>query len=538
MHVDQTQLVGALHFGHIDEAHAFTLGAQFLAGHVVETQHDILRRHDDRLAVGGRQHVVGCQHQGARFHLRFQRQRYVDGHLVAVKVGVERGANQRMQLDGLAFDQCRLERLDAQSVQGRRTVEQHRMLADHVLEDVPDFWTFLFYLLLGSLDGGCQAQHFQLVENERLEQFQRHLLGQTALMQLELRTNHDHRAAGIVDALAQQILTETTALALDHVGQRLQRTLVGAGHGLAAAAVVQQRIHGFLQHALFVAHDDFRGLQFQQALEAVVAVDDATIQIVQVGSRKTAAVERHQRTQFRRQHRQHFQDHPLWLDAGLLECFQHLEALGNFLDLGFGTGFGQFATQFIHHGVEVHGTQQFTYALGAHDGVEFVAVFFHLGQIVVFGQQLAARERRHARVDHDVGLEVQHPLDVAQCNVQHHAQAARQRLQEPDVRNRGCQFDVAHAFAPHLGQGHFDAALLADHAAMLETLVLAAQALVVLGGPEDLGAEQAIPLRLEGAVIDGFRLLHFAVRPGTDLLGGSQRNLDCVEFFFLGNLLE
>src|SRR3546814_1452849 len=83
--------------------------------HVVQAQHHVLRRHDERLAVGRRQDVVGRHHQRARFELGFQRERHVDGHLVTVEVGVERGADQRMQLDGLAFDQHRLERLDARS---------------------------------------------------------------------------------------------------------------------------------------------------------------------------------------------------------------------------------------------------------------------------------------------------------------------------------------------------------------------------------------------------------------------------------------
>ena len=73
-----------------------------------------------------------------RFHLRFERQRHVHGHLVAVEVGVERRADERMQLDRLAFDQHRLERLDAQTVQRRRAVQQHRMLTDHLFEDIPD----------------------------------------------------------------------------------------------------------------------------------------------------------------------------------------------------------------------------------------------------------------------------------------------------------------------------------------------------------------------------------------------------------------
>ncbi|CAM5366019.1 hypothetical protein SGRIM128S_00572 [Streptomyces griseomycini] len=40
------------------------------------------------------------------------------GHLVTVEVRVERGADERVDLDGLALDQLRLERLDAEAVQG------------------------------------------------------------------------------------------------------------------------------------------------------------------------------------------------------------------------------------------------------------------------------------------------------------------------------------------------------------------------------------------------------------------------------------
>jgi hypothetical protein len=226
----------------------------------------------------------------------------VDGHLVAVEVGVERRANQRVQLDGLAFDQGRFECLDTQTVQGRRTVQHDRMFADDILEDVPDHRFLTFDHLLGLLDGGGVAEHFQLVEDEGLEQLQRHQLGQTALMQLELRTDDDDRTAGVVDALAEQVLTETSALALDHVGQRLQRTLVGTGHRLAATAVVEQGVYRLLQHALFVADDDFRRLQLEQPLQTVVPVDDATVEIVQVGGCEAAAIERDQRTQVRRQH--------------------------------------------------------------------------------------------------------------------------------------------------------------------------------------------------------------------------------------------
>jgi hypothetical protein len=62
------------------------------------------------------------------------------------------------------------------------------------------------------------------------------------------------------------------------------------------------------------------------------------------------------------------------------------------------------------------------------------------------------------------------------------------------------------------------AALFADDALVLHALVLAAKALVVLDRPEDARAEQAVTLRLERAVVDGFRLLDLAVGPRQNLL--------------------
>ncbi len=529
MQVRLARLVGARHLAHIGEAHALAFRVDTFARGVVEAQHDVLRRHDNRLAVGGRQHVVGGEHQRACLHLRFQRQRHVHGHLVAVEVGVEGRADQRVQLDRLALDQYRLESLDAEAVQRGRAVQHHRVLADHVFEDVPDLGHFLLDQALGRLDGGGEPQQLQLVEDEGLEELERHLLRQAALVQLQLRAHDDDGAAGVVDALAEQVLAETAALALDHVGERLERALVGAGHGLAAAAVVEQRIDGLLQHALFVLDDDLRRLELEQPLQPVVPVNDAAVEIVQVGGREAAAVQRHQRAQFRRQHRQHFHHHPIGLDVGVLEAFQHLQALGELLDLGVRAGFLEVLAQRLDLALEVDRAQQGAHAFRAHRGGEIVTVFFDLGEVVVLGEQLAALERREARVGDHVGLEVQHALDVAQRHVEHQAEARRQRLEEPDVRDGAGELDVAHAL---------DAALLADHAAVLQALVLAAQALVVLDRPEDLGAKEAIPLRLEGAVVDGLRLLHFAVGPGTDLLGRSEPDLDRVEFLVLLDLLE
>ena len=70
-------------------------------------------------------------------------------HLVAVEVGVERFADQRVQLDRLALDQLGLESLDPESVQSRSPVQQHRMFGDDLLENIPHLRTLPLHHPLG-----------------------------------------------------------------------------------------------------------------------------------------------------------------------------------------------------------------------------------------------------------------------------------------------------------------------------------------------------------------------------------------------------
>ncbi len=58
-----------------------------------------------------------------------------------------------------------------------------------------------------------------------------------------------------------------------------------------------------------------------------------------------------------------------------------------------------------------------------------------------------------------------------------------------------------------LSLGHFNAALLTDHTAVFQALVLTAQALIVFYWPENTSTEQTVTLRLERTVVNGFRLL-------------------------------
>ena len=182
------------------------------------------------------------------------------------------------------------------------------------------------------------------------------------------------------------------------------------------------------------------------------------------------------------------------------------------------------------HLLEVDAFEHFADRFRADLGGEAVlAVFLLRLDIFFFGEQLTVLQRRQTRLEHDVVFEIEDALEILQRHVEQQADARGQRLQEPDMRDRRGEFDMAHALAPHARQRDLDAALFADDALVLHALVLAAQAFVILDRPEDARAEQTVALRLEGTVVDRLRLFDFAVRPGQNLFRARDRDPDLVE---------
>ena len=147
----------------------------------------------------------------------FRRQGDVNRHLIPVEVGVEGRAHQWVDLDGLPLDQNGLKGLNPQAVQGGRTIEQNGMFPNDFLQDIPHDGVLLLHHFFGSLDGGAVSVLFQPIEDKGLEQLQGHPFRESALVQLEVGTDHDNRASGVVHPLPQQVLAEAALLALQGV---------------------------------------------------------------------------------------------------------------------------------------------------------------------------------------------------------------------------------------------------------------------------------------------------------------------------------
>ena len=131
-------------------------------------------------------------------------------HLVTIEVGVERGTNQWMKLNCFSLYQNRFKCLNTKSVQCRSTVQHNRMLFNNLFQDIPYLWFQSLDHLLGILNIVGSTVCHQFFHNKRLEQLNRHLLWQTALINLQFRSNNDNGTSGIVNSFSQQVLTETS----------------------------------------------------------------------------------------------------------------------------------------------------------------------------------------------------------------------------------------------------------------------------------------------------------------------------------------
>src|SRR5207302_8052923 len=106
-------------------------------------------------------------------------------------------------------------------------VQKDGVVLDHLFENVPDLGRDAIDVTLRALDVVSEPALDELPHDERLEGLERHLLGQAALVELEVVADDDDLAAGVVHALAEQVLTEPALLAAEHVRQRLELVIPG-----------------------------------------------------------------------------------------------------------------------------------------------------------------------------------------------------------------------------------------------------------------------------------------------------------------------
>ena len=117
-----------------------------------------------------------------------------------------------MQLYRATLNEDRGECLDTESVERRRTVQQHGVILDNVFENIPNAGFHSLDHSLRALYIMTSVVFHKFFHNERLEKLDRHFLGKSALIKLELGSYDYNRTTGIVYTFSEKVLTETTLL--------------------------------------------------------------------------------------------------------------------------------------------------------------------------------------------------------------------------------------------------------------------------------------------------------------------------------------
>ena len=117
----------------------------------------------------------------------------MNGHLVAVEVGIECSTCQWVELNSLAFDHLWLECLDTETVKCWSTVEQHRMTLHYIFKDVPNYRFLAVDNFLGALYCLHDTALNEFADDEWFVKLSSHIFRYTALMHLQFRANDDNR---------------------------------------------------------------------------------------------------------------------------------------------------------------------------------------------------------------------------------------------------------------------------------------------------------------------------------------------------------
>ena len=141
----------------------------------------------------------------------------MDCHLVSIEVSIKGGTNQRMDLDGATFNKNRLKGLNTKAMESWGAIEQNRPPLYYVLQHLPNLRSLPLHEPFCAFDTMGIAAENETIHDKGLKQLQGHPLRQSTLVQLELRTNHDHRASAIIHPLAKKVLAESSLLALEHI---------------------------------------------------------------------------------------------------------------------------------------------------------------------------------------------------------------------------------------------------------------------------------------------------------------------------------
>ena len=131
----------------------------------------------------------------------------------------------------------------------------------------------------------------------------------------------------------------------------------------------------------------------RRVLQPVIPIDDATIEIVQIGGGKTASLERNKWAQIRRDDREHVENHPLGTGLRVHEALDQLQSLGELLPELFAAGSSHLLLNLVVQILQVRLLKQLLNGFGTHSRDKNIAVLVLRFAKFRLGQELALLQR-------------------------------------------------------------------------------------------------------------------------------------------------
>ena len=253
-------------------------------------------------------------------------------------------------------------------------------------------------------------------------------------------------------------------------------------------AVVQQSVHGILEHAFLVLEQDLRSVLIKHLPQSIVAVDHPAVQLVEVVGCKSASLQLNEGPKVWRNHRDTGHDHVRGLSAIVDESRDDVQLLDCFCTVLTRLAFDP-DKEIVAHFVQVKVLEEFEERLGTLPDDELLTLDLAIAELFISHKLFAHKSLGIAWVQDKPAAEIDDLLDSLAGHLEEKRNVVDSVAEVPDMCDRSVEFDVPHALAANVGIGYFDVTFVTDLPLEAFPLELATTALKALGRPEDDLAE-------------------------------------------------
>ena len=173
-------------------------------------------------------------------------------------------------------------------------------------------------------------------------------------------------------------------------------------------------------------------MKLHKSFKTVVSVNYSSVQIVEVGSCKSAAVKLYHRTNIRRNNRDNIKNHPLKLITAVYESVNNIKSFKELCSLLTCCTF-KFCSEFVTKFFGINFGKKLFDSLCTHACLKVVFVSLTHILILFFCKSLLLLKRSITRINYDIKSKVKDLFKISLVNIENLTDTARNTLKVPNV---------------------------------------------------------------------------------------------------------